>query len=481
MIIIILLLIVVLWPLILYVLPDILSEDRAEDKDEPSSWPSDGPSWPLIAEVEKSIKVEPYNPHRPWHSLPHVMNQKYLNNLVQGIQYSECVKVVVGPRDSGKTIGISMLVEAWRKKGHTIMDINLKGMSKNATWEDAMTKAAEGMYDVILNLDHGKYWCILSTIRRSCSHIMSKISQNVVWQVVEGVAGQGSIVALLGTILPVLIRLAQRIIPQKYLAYMPQRSLFYLSIACAVVLSILVAFNYRSLIYNIITPGILHGNWNSLRCNLNAVSKCEPGKKPIVIIREISNFDDNALQECLASLEKMKEGLVKYPVILETSQLSWLKTSSIYKSRLSFCPYYVEEMTQPELASEFVDKRRLWSEKEFEKIYEALGGHMGSYSRLYMYQAYYNLTIEESLLAMTKEAIAHVCGCLNSASNFSDAMSFLVTLKAANFTMRTVLVNEATASFIKCNIVFYNPSEMTARPHNKLLHSAITRVLDENK
>ena len=477
MVIVILLLIVVLWPLILYVLPDILSED----KDEPSSWPSDKPSWPLIAEVEKSVKVERYNPDRPWDSLPNVINKRYLNNLVQGIQYSECVKVVIGPRDSGKTIGINMLVEAWRKKGHTVVDINLKGMSKNATWEDAMTKAAESMYEVISNLDHGKYWCILNRIRRSCSHIMSKISQNVVWQVAEGVTGHGSIVALLGTILPVLIRLAQRTVPQKYLTYMPQQSLFYLSIACAGVFSILVAFNYRSLIYNIVTPGILHGNWNSLRCNLNAVCKCQPGKKPIVIIREISNFDENALQECLASLEKMKEGLIKYPVILETSRVSWLKASSVYKSRLSFCPYYVEEITQPELTSEFVDKRQLWSEEEFEKIYEALGGHMGSYSRLYMYQAYHNLTIEESLLTMTKEAIAHICDCLNSASNFSDSMSFLGTLKAANFTLHTVLVSEAMESFIKCNIVFYNPSEMTARPHNKLLHSAITRVLDVNK
>ena len=478
MITIILLLIVVLWPLMLYVLPDILSEDN----EEVSSWPSDEPSsWPVIAEVEKSVKVEPYNAHHPWHSLPRVINKKYLNNLVQGIQYSECVKVVVGPRDSGKTIGISMLVEAWREKGHTIVDINLKGMSKNATWEDAMTKAAEGMYEVISNLDHAKYWCILNTIRRSCSHIMSKISQNVMWQVVEGVTGQGSIVALLGTIVPVLIRLAQRIVPKKYLTYMPQQSLFYLSIVCAAIFSILVAFNYRSLIYNIITPGILHGNWNSLRCNLNAVCKCEPGKKPIVIIREISNFDDNALQECLASLEKMKEGLVKYPVILETSQFSWLKASSVYKSRLSFCPYYIEEMTQSELTAEFVDKRQLWSEKEFEKIYEALGGHMGSYSRLYMYQAYHNLTIEESLVTMRKEAVAHVCDCLNNASNFSDAMLFLATLKASNFTLRTVLVSEAMEAFIKCNIVFFNPSEMMARPHNQLLHSAITKVLQENK
>ena len=476
MIIIILLLIVVLWPL--YVLPDILSED----KDELSSWPSDEPSsWPVIAEVEKSVKVEPYNHHHPWHSLPRMINKKYLNNLVQGIQYSECVKVVVGPRDSGKTIGISMLVEAWRKKGHTVVDINLKGMSKKATLEDAMTKAAEGMYEVILNIDNAKYWCILNTISRRCSHIMSKISQSIVLQVAERMTGQGSIVALLGTILPVLIRLVQRTVPQKYLTHMPQKSLTCLSIACAAIFSILVAVNYRSLISNIITPGILNGNWNSLQCNLNAVCKCEPGKKPIVIIREISNFDNNALQECLASLEKMKVGLVKYPVILETSQFSWLKASSVYKSRLSFCPYYVEEMTQSEMTAEFVDKRQLWSEKEFEEIYEALGGHMGSYSRLYMYQVYHNLTIKESLLTMRKEAIAHVCDCLNSASSFSDAMSFLATLKAANFTLRTVLVSEAMETFIKCNIVFYNPSELMAHPHNKLLHSAITQVLDENK
>lgn len=332
--IIILLLIVILWPLTLHVLPDIFSEGQDELS---SSWPLDElSSWPVVAEVERSIKVEPHNPQHPSHSLPRVINRKYLNNLLQGIQYSECVKVVVGPRDCGKTTGISMLVGAWRKKGHTIVDINLKGMSKKATWEDAMTKAAEGMYEVISSLDHAKYWCILNTVRRSCSHVTSKISQSVVWQVIEGVTGHGSIVALLGTIIPALIRLVQKIVPQKYLTHMPQQSLLYLSILCAAIFSILLAFNYRFLIYNIITPGILNGNVK-LQCNLNAVCRCEPERKPIVIIREISNFDDNALEECLASLEKVEEGLVKYPMILETSYYSWLKTSPVHKSHPILC------------------------------------------------------------------------------------------------------------------------------------------------
>lgn len=398
--------------------------------------------------------------------------------MVQGIQYSECVKVVVGPRDSGKTTGINMLVDAWREKGHTVVDINLKGMSNDATWKDAMVKAAEGIYEVISSLDHTKYWCILNTVRRSCSHIMSKISQNIVWQIVEGVASRSSMIALLGTIIPMVVKLVERVIPQKYLTYMPQQSLFYVSIVCAGIFSILVAFNYRFLIYNIITPGI--GNWNSLQCNLNAVCVCEPQKRPIVIIREIGKFDDTALQKCLAPLEKMKEGSIQYPVILETSYFSWLKVSSVYKSRLSFCPYYVEEMTQSELTTEFVDKRQLWSEKELKEIYEALGGHMGSYSRLYMYQMYYNLTVQESMLKMRKEATGHVCNCLNSAGNFSGAVSFLVKLKEANFTLRTAFVSEAMEVFIKCNIVFYNPNELMAYPHNRLLHSAITAVLDDD-
>ena len=310
---------------------------------------------------------------------------------------------------------------------------------------------------------------------------MTKISLSIVGELVQGISGQGSIVALLGTVVPVLIRLTQRTVPQKYLSYMPQQSLIYLSIVCAVIFSILVAVNYRLLIYNVITPGILKGDWNSLRCNLNAVCECELEHRPILIIRGINNFDEDALQECLASLEKMKEGSVKYPVILETSQFSWLKTSSVHKSRLSFCPYYVEEMTHSELTTEFVDKRRLWSEKEFKEIYEALGGHIGSYSRLYMYQIYHNLTIEESIFTMNKEAVAHVCDCVNTAGNFLDAMSFLATLKAANFTLRTVFVSEAMEAFIKCNIVFYNPHEMMVYPHNRLLHSAIAKVLEENK
>ena len=138
LIIIILLLVIVLWPLTLYVLPDML----LEDKDElPSGELS---SWPILNEVESSVKMEPFDPHHPWQSLPHVVNRKYLNYLVQGIQYLECVTVVTGPRDSGKTTGISILVEVWREKGHTVVDINLKGCQRKLHGKMSSQKQRRG-------------------------------------------------------------------------------------------------------------------------------------------------------------------------------------------------------------------------------------------------------------------------------------------------------------------------------------------------
>jgi len=81
--------------------------------------------WLSLTEVEELAKAKPSLHSQP--SLPYIANRELLKNLIQGIRYAKCVKVVVGPRDSGKTTGINLVTEAWQQSGHTIVNINLKG------------------------------------------------------------------------------------------------------------------------------------------------------------------------------------------------------------------------------------------------------------------------------------------------------------------------------------------------------------------
>jgi len=129
---------------------------------------------------------------------------------------------------------------------------------------------------------------------------------------------------------------------------------------------------------------------------------------------------------------------------------SWLNVSSVYKSRLSFCPYYVEELIYSEIAAEVVDTHKLWSAEECKRIHGAIGGHIGSYSRFYMYQTYYNMSINDSLAWMKQEAIAHVTDCLNKVRNVSDAISALIT---ANYSLSVVIMIGTINTLTECNVL----------------------------
>jgi len=156
-----------------------------------------------------------------------------------------------------------------------------------------MHKATKDIYMVVSTLDYSKYWCILRKVKSNCG---CSISEWIGTDVIQNLSSRGSIIALLGTTLPVVIRMIQAIVPQKYFAYLklPQQTV---SILCAATFSIMIGLNFRYLMYELIAPGIIHGNWDTLQCSLNAIDRCEPERKPIMVIHEISSLDGDAKKE----------------------------------------------------------------------------------------------------------------------------------------------------------------------------------------
>ena len=78
------------------------------------------------------------------------------------------------------------------------------------------------------------------------------------------------------------------------------------------------------------------GDWKSLMCLLNSIAHHHPSMRPILIFRELINLDYKTLSGCLRSMEKIKEGYMLFPVILETSDNLWFKVPAVKKSRASF-------------------------------------------------------------------------------------------------------------------------------------------------
>ena len=120
------------------------------------------------------------------------------------------------------------------------------------------------------------------------------------------------------------------------------------------------------------------GNWKFLVCVLNTVCQCAPERRPILIIREIANLTPLTLNKTLTALEPMKQGNLHFPVFLETSDFLWLQNERVIKSENSFESYYLSEMGREEGHTELVNKYNIWAAEEFEEVYAAVGGHMGS-------------------------------------------------------------------------------------------------------
>ena len=85
---------------------------------------------------------------------------------------------------------------------------------------------------------------------------------------------------------------------------------------------------------------------------------------------------------CLSALERIKEDEIFFLVIMETSDSKWHQAPAVKKSRSAFQPYYVSKASYKEAINEIVNKWKPFSKKDYDTIYDNIGGHLGSYSQL---------------------------------------------------------------------------------------------------
>ena len=83
-------------------------------------------------------------------------------------------------------------------------------------------------------------------------------------------------------------------------------------------------------------------------------------------------------------------------MFLETSDFLWVHEASVQKSSFSFEAFYVEEMTFNEGKADLVDKYQLFTLEEYQEMYDAVGGHCGSYLVIYKHET----PINESILRL---------------------------------------------------------------------------------
>ena len=109
----------------------------------------------------------------PWvsHKFPFIDSKRYLQDLAKyvGNPTFRHAMVVIGPKDGGKSTGISKLTIQWRHIRHIVIDLNLKGHYE-ANGDVAMSRISRQLKGQLSLLDISSYIDIYDCMRKQCLH-----------------------------------------------------------------------------------------------------------------------------------------------------------------------------------------------------------------------------------------------------------------------------------------------------------------------
>ena len=110
----------------------------------------------------------------PWKQgkCPFINSKQYMEELAEHVAMEEPihVKLIIGPKDAGKSTGIMKLIPKWKELGHVIVDSNLKGLSHSINRETAMKMLSNQMMEQLINFDVATYGRIYGCTSDRCGN-----------------------------------------------------------------------------------------------------------------------------------------------------------------------------------------------------------------------------------------------------------------------------------------------------------------------
>ena len=283
------------------------SQLTSHDHDE-----SQEPSHPMMINVSDLAEKDPLDAS----TCPLINMKDYLMVLAEIAVMNQpkyCL-IVIGPKDAGKSKGIQVMIPAWEKVGHIVLDIDLKGKPYQVKAKEVLGFYARRVYQLI---DGKEFICVRKYVIDHCTMV------HVVDSSVELLKVFVQSVLLVLTALGMGVTSVAHFVDAvrdflkakwKWLAVM-------LALLVLTVYILQLSSNPVKELLRPLNESIASGNWKTLYCTLNAISNCIPERRPILIVREFGNFHEDSLESLLRALElePMKEERLSFPIILETS------------------------------------------------------------------------------------------------------------------------------------------------------------------
>ena len=353
--------------------------------------------------------------------LPYLKNSNYLSTLSVYASQTKVqrILVVTGPRGSGKSEGILAMIPAWERLNYFVFDYNEDhiGNLKSALGKRVVNYLTSMDYEV-LECFHDK------SVSESGGKFTFDIHAGKLFQIQIPVT-QGWIVSTIAVLSIVILVLRPEWLGKVYvflkgIDWIKVLRVFISIVIVGIILQPNTQWIWTRAHEQFIEKFGLYG----LISTCSIIRKCDPFHLPILIIRHYSTEPESMNN----MFHLLKRGIGSFPIIVEAPDYNWKNSPAVTKSRELFLDFKLQEMTFEEGKAQLVDKYNIWPDDEYAKIYETLGGHMGSLGQLFDYNKILSISLNDALSHMEEQAYSRFVHTLSQLNDTNMALLVLNTM-----------------------------------------------------
>lgn len=372
---------------------------------------------------------------------------------------------------------------AWAEMGHTVVDINLKGVAASnfarllGRVESKLFVTLDGLEGLASRCTSGKLGAD-SVVSVSALHSLTQVLKRIryfepffnSWALVVPslfAAGFSACIAFISARVLILLQEHRR------------SATFIVTLLTVSTLGAL--FEFQPKWREPLSTAFKDGDFARIMEACNTLAVCDPAHRPILVVREVQNLDAKSSDSLFSSLEQMKEGWFHFPVFLETSDFQWYRNTATSRSAASFQTLYLADMDEHDVRADVVDRYGVWTQEDFSLVWDAVGGHGGSLSYLFKLHKLDGRSLADAIGVMDQMYGGIVGAALSECrTHREECETWLKRLRHSNFSLVEKYVPDSIHALFDLNVLFVTRLDMGGNvivPQNRLLERAIERFV----
>ena len=228
---------------------------------------------------------------------------------------------------------------------------------------------------------------------------------------------------------------------------------------------------------------------NFLRA-MDIISLYQPDLAPIIIFQRFETLKGTILIDSIFELLKEHEQVGNsLPIVISTRNTQWFHEMNFLQLTDSFITFEVWELDKGTTKEILVETLKIWTEEDYDIIWEALGGHAGSIMEAYKYNRFFALKIDKALEKVHEFAYRTFTSSISQSRSDSSAQGADKSMSPVNVLSKLLAhdynlvletieqVTDAMESLIEANLLYVD-SGLGLRPVSRSIQVAIKKYLE---